>query len=199
MKKIKTFLWKIFSPFANEVWWPMWSNLRWRNALKDHSVADEYLVKNLADIKVLVRLLYKKFKWVADDSTELGDSITPPAQCYRDFCNGLLEDDCDGFHSLVYHCLAKSGVRCYLMSVVSDDGGHCVLVFNYKDNWYVNDYSKVHNGFATLKEAVEDYNKTYTNSYCEEGSKVVYNGFIEYNYTTGKFKSVKHQLKKLLK
>ena len=72
------------------------------------------------------------------------------------------------------------------------------LVFNYKDKWYVNDYNKVHNGFATLKEAVEDYNKIYINSYCKDGSEVVYNGFIEYNHTTGKFKSVKHQLKELL-
>lgn len=199
MKKIKTFLWKVFSPFANEVWWPIWSNVRWRNALKDHSVADEYLVKNLTDIKILVRLLYKKFKWVADDATELGDSITPPAQCYKDFCNGLLEDDCDGFHSLVYHCLAKSGVRCYLMSVVVASGGHCVLVFENKGKWYVNDYNKVYNGFATLREAVEDYNKIYLTSYHKEDNEVIYNGFTEYNYTTGKFKSVKHQLKKLLK
>lgn len=196
---MKKFLWKLFSPFANEVWWPNWSNFRWRKALKDHSVADEHLVKNLTEIKELVKVLYRGFKWTADDIKDLGDSITPPAQCYRDFCNGLLEDDCDGFHSLVYHCLVKSGVRCYLMSVVSDDGGHCVLVFNYKDKWYVNDYSKVHNGFATLKEAVEDYNTIYINSYCKKGSEVVYNGFIEYNHTTGKFKSVKHQLKELLK
>lgn len=196
---MKKFLWKLFSPFANEVWWPNWSNFRWRKALKDHALYEEHLVKNLTEIKALVKTLYKGFKWTADDIKDLGDSITPPAQCYKDFCNGVLEDDCDGFHSLVYHCLSKSGVRCYLMSVISDDSSHCVLVFNYKDKWYVNDYSTVHNGFNTLKEAVEDYNLEFIKRYCKEGSEVVYNGFIEYNYVTGKFKSVKHQLKELLK
>ena len=196
---MKKFLWKIFAPFANEVWWPLWSNFRWRKALKDHSVADEHMVKNLTETRALVKVLYNGFKWTADDIKDLGDSITPPAQCYRDFCNGLLEDDCDGFHSLVYHCLAKSGMRCYLLSVVSDDGGHCVLVFENKGKWYVNDYSKVYDGYTTLKDAVEAYNVEYIKRYCKEGSEVVYNGFIEFNYQTGKFRSVKKDLKELLK
>ena len=196
---MKKFLLKLFSPFANEVWWPMWSNFRWKNALKDHSIADEHMVKNLTETRALVKVLYNGFKWVADDATDLGDSITPPAQCYRDFCNGLLEDDCDGFHSLVYHCLAKSGMRCYLLSVVSDDGGHCVLVFENKGKWYVNDYNKVYDGCESLKEAVAAYNLEYIKRYCKEGSKVVYNGFIEFNYQTGKFRSVKSDLKELLK
>ena len=34
---MKKFLWKLFAPFANEVWWPNWSNFRWRKALKEHT------------------------------------------------------------------------------------------------------------------------------------------------------------------
>lgn len=194
---MKKFLLKLFAPFANEVWWPNWSNFRWRNALKEYTVDEEHLVKNLTEVRALVKELYKKFKWVADDATDLGDSITPPAQCYKDFRNGLLEDDCDGFHSLVYHCLQASGIICYLMSVVSDDGGHCVLVFENKGKWYVNDYNKVYSGHESLKEAVEEYNLEFIKRYCKEGSEVVYNGFIEYK--NGKFRSVKHELKELLK
>ena len=194
---MKKFLLKLFAPFANEVWWPNWSNFRWRNALKEHTVDEEHLVKNLTEVRALVKELYKKFKWVADDATDLGDSITPPAQCYKDFCNGLLEDDCDGFHSLVYHCLQASGIIWYLMSVDSDDGGHCVLVLENKDKWYVKDYNKVYSGHESLKEAVEEYNLEFIKRYCKEGSEVVYNGFIEYK--NGKFRSVKHELKELLK
>lgn len=194
---MKKFLWKLFAPFANEVWWPNWSNFRWRKAVKECPVDEEHLAKNLTQVKALVKELYKKFKWVADDATDLGDSITPPAQCYSDFLDGLLEDDCDGFHSLVYHCLQASGMRCYLMSVVSDDGGHCVLAFENKGKWYVNDYSKVYDGYESLKEAVDAYNEQYIKRYCKEGSEVIYNGFIEYK--DGKFRSVKHELKELLK
>ena len=196
---MKKFLWKLFAPFANEVWWPIWSNFRWRKVLKDYPVAEEHMVKNLTETRALVKVLYNGFKWTADDIKDLGDSITPPAQCYKDFSDGLLEDDCDGFHSLVYHCLAKSGMRCYLLSVVSDNGGHCVLVFENKGKWYVNDYYKVYDGYATLKEAVDAYNIEYIKRYCKEGSEVVYNGFIEFNYQTGKFRSVKKDLKDLLK
>ena len=35
MVKIKKFFLKLFSPFANEVWWPMWSNLRWKKAERE--------------------------------------------------------------------------------------------------------------------------------------------------------------------
>lgn len=194
---MKKFLFKLFAPFANEVWWPNWSNFRWRKAIKECPVDEEHLAKNLTQVKALVKELYKKFKWVADDATDLGDSITPPAQCYFDFLGGLLEDDCDGFHSLVYHCLQASGMRCYLMSVVSDDGGHCVLAFENKGKWHVNDYNKVYDGYESLKEAVEAYNIEFIKRYCKEGSEVVYNGFIEYK--DGKFRSVKHELKELLK
>jgi hypothetical protein len=83
------------------------------------------------------------------------------------------------------------------MSVVSDDGGHCVLAFENKGKWYINDYNKVYSGHESLKEAVEEYNLEYIKRYCKEGSEVVYNGFIEYR--DGKFRSVKHELKELLK
>lgn len=148
---------------------------------------------------MLVRKLYSKFVWTKDDATELGDSITPPAQNYLNYLNGKLYDDCDGFHSLVYHCLRASNIQCYLLSVITIDGGHCVLVFNYQDKWYVNDYNDVYSGFATLKEAVEDYNKKYIKIYNDNLGEVVYNGFIHYDYKTGKFRSVKHELKELLK
>jgi hypothetical protein len=74
--------------------------------------------------------LYAKFDYTKDGIDQLGDSITPPPQNYAHYLQDTVKDDCDGFHSLMYHCVKKSGIECYLLSVVSNDGGHCVLVFN---------------------------------------------------------------------
>lgn len=55
----------------------------------------------------------------------------PPPQVYRDYMGGLVKDDCDGFHSLVLHCLRVNGVRCYLLAVEARGAGHCVLLMQY--------------------------------------------------------------------
>ena len=125
---------KIFSPFANEVWWPMWSNVRWKKeAHCEVDVNEEDHVKTLADIKKLVKRLYSKFTWTADDASQLWDCICPPPYNYRRYLEGELKDDCDGFHSLVKHCLDHSGIRCYLLSAVAVGAGHCVLLFQLND------------------------------------------------------------------
>ena len=198
-KKIKTWLLKTFSPLANEFWWPLWSNIRWRKSIKDCEILTEDRVKTLSEIRSLVRKLYSRFNYTSDGVDQLGDSITPPAQNYTNYLTESVKDDCDGFHSLVYHCLRKSGIECYLMSVVSNDGGHCVLLIHINDRWFVNDYTSVYTGFSNMSNAVADYNKKYINLYCKKESEVVYNGFISFDYDTGKFRSVKHELKDLLK
>jgi hypothetical protein len=195
--KIKKFFLKLFSPFANEVWWPNWSNRRWKNAIKYVELKEEDKLEKLtkANITILVKKLYKNFHWTADGITELWDSITPPAQNYQHYLDGELRDDCDGFHSLVYHCLHNNGIECYLLSAIAVGAGHCVLVFKLNDKWYVVDYSTVLNGYDTLQEAIDNYNIHYVDVYNAE-SEVVYNGLIQYDYQTGKFSSVKNQLLK---
>lgn len=195
-KTIKRNIVKTFAPFANEIWWPNWSNIRWCKAAKSCELQEEDKVKNVTEIRALVDKLYDKFTWTADDITELGDSITPPAQTYIEYLNGELKDDCDGFHSLVFHCLKNSGFECYLMTCIVENGGHCVLVFKHKDKWYVNDYDKVYTGHTTLQEAVEDYNSIYLKKYHANLSEVLYNGFIIYDYEKTKFYSVKKELYK---
>ena len=200
MKKLKTFLIKIFSPFANEVWWPMWSNIRWNKVVKDCEVFEEDRVKNVTEIRRLAKKLYAKFEYTKDGADQLFDAIVPPAQNYLHYLDGSIKDDCDGFHSLMYHCVNKSGFESYLLSVVSNGGGHCVLVFHANNKWHVNDYTTVHVGCDTLKEAVEKYNEKFLTNYVKsEDGEILYNGFIHYDYETGKFRSVKHELKELLK
>ena len=130
MKKFKTWLLKTFSPLANEFWWPIWSNIRWRKAIKDCEILEEDKVNTVTEIRRLAKKLYAKFEYTKDGVDQLGDAITPPAQNYSYYLTGSVKDDCDGFHSLVYHCVSKSNIRCYLLSVVSNEGGHCVFLFN---------------------------------------------------------------------
>lgn len=181
----KNIFWKIVKDIAM-LWWSFWSNIRFKDSIRNNiNIKDEDKVKNLSDIKKLVQKLYKKFKWTKDGIDQLGDAITPPPQNYQHYLDGILKDDCDGFHSLVYHCLFNSDIKCYLLTANPVKGGHCVLLFNLNKKWHVNDYTRVYGGYDTPEEAISTYNIEYQNRYKKK--EVVLNGIIEYNYTTGKF------------
>lgn len=183
---------KLILWFANCVWWPFWSNLRWKKERELNVPVEEvHLVQYLTEIKTLVKVLYNNFSWTADGADQLGDSICPPAYNYKRWQEGVLKDDCDGFHSLVYHCLTASNIECYLLSVTHLRGGHCVLLFKHKNKWYVNDYSRIHSGFATAAEAIADYNAAYINTYERGKKKYLYNALVSFDYVAHKFKTVK--------
>lgn len=171
-------------------WWCWWSNYRFRGTRRlDKYVQDCDKVSDLNSIKQLVKRLFAKFEWTADGIDQLGDAVTPPPENYNKYLNAPLRDDCDGFHSLVYHCLKNSGIECYLMTVNPlRGGGHCVLIFNLWGKWYVNDYNQVYMGHVNPQDSVNDYNKMYTLYY--KTGEVVYNGFVSYDYTEGKFRRV---------
>lgn len=180
-------MFKYFGPLFTYLWC-LWSNIRFKNVERfDTKLLEIDRVASLNDIKTLVKRLYSCFIWTADGIDQLGDAVTPPPQNYKTYMNRPLKDDCDGFHSLVYHCLYNSGIECYLLAVnpAKMGQGHCVLVFKLNDRWYVNDYSKVYNGFTNLKDAIKNYNESYPIRYNTE--KVVYNGLIKYSYDSGKF------------
>lgn len=187
---------KLIFKFATQVWWPHWSNRRFRKSIRFFPyIHDVDTVSNLDQIKLQVKKLYKYFEWTADDASQLWDCIQPPTQCYSDYIGGLLKDDCDGFHSLVHYCLHYSGIESYLLTVnpkkISD--GHCILLFKLNEKWYVNDYDMVYDGFSTAKKAIADYNQKYPNLY--DCGKVIHNGLLYYNFEKGKFKG--QSLKKL--
>ena len=167
-------------------WWCWWSNTRFKDAIRDNKkVNDEDLVSTYKQVQTLVAKLYKKFKWTADGPDQLWDAMTPPPQNYQHYLDGLLKDDCDGFHALVYHCLYNSGIKCSLFTANAINSGHCILVFTLNSKWYVVDYSKVYKGYDTLEEAIDEYNKVYPTIY--KSKEILFNGFVQYNYETGKW------------
>lgn len=171
-------------------WWCWWSNKRFKNCIRSN-IGTEPIDKvgTLSELQELVQRLYGCFIWTADGIDQLGDAITPPPQNYAKYLEMPLKDDCDGFHSLVYHCLYNSGIDCYLLTVNTTkfNEGHCVLLFYLDGKWYVNDYNTIYEGFDTYQEAIDDYNEHYVVNYKCQGS-ILYNGLVEYSYVTGKFK-----------
>lgn len=167
-------------------WWCWWSNYRFKKSIRNNlKVNEEDLVSTYKQVQALVAKLYKKFEWTADGADQLYDAMTPPPQNYQYYLDGLLKDDCDGFHALVYHCLYNSGIKCSLFTANAINSGHCILAFTLSDKWYVVDYNKVYKGYDTLEEAVDEYNKVYPTIY--NSKKIIYNGFIQYDYEKGKW------------
>lgn len=185
IKKLYSFLCK----FAITIWWPTWSNFRWRNAIKYNlALKTDDRINSLSDISIILKRVYYIFKYTKDPLNQLWDSIVPPPQNYLNYVNNNLADDCDGFHSAVYHILAGNNIICYLMTANSINSGHCVLIFCYLNNWYIVDYTSIYGPYETVNLAVEKYNSVYIRKY--NSKPVLYNGFIEYDYKDGKFKSI---------
>ena len=168
--------------------WVAWSNFLFKKLERFNTEVDESdKVKNIDDIAYLVRKLYSKFKYTKDGADQFYDAIVPPPETYKRYREGLLKDDCDGFHSLVYHCLKASGFQCYLLITHSVKSGHCTLVFKYQDLWYVCDYTGIYGSTTDLYTTIEEFNLYFERTYSPE-KPVNYNALIEYNYETGKFK-----------
>lgn len=194
LKKKNSFGLKLRALFYHLIakrWWVFWSNFRFRKAVRENiEILEEDKARTISEIKSLVKKLYKKFTWTKDGIDQLGDAVTPPPQNYKHYLNGELKDDCDGFHSLVYHCLHNSGIECYLLSVIALNSGHCVLLMKLNNKWRVIDYTDVYNGYDTPQEAIESYNKEYVALYTKAESEVYANSLTRYNYEIGKFKLV---------
>ena len=189
MNKFTKWFLTIGAKFACEKWWPFWSNIRWHKAIRTNiEILDTDKVKTVSEARQLVSKVYKKFTWTKDGADQLWDSITPPPQNYQNYLDGEIKDDCDGFHSTIYHFLYNSDLECYLLSVIARGCSHCVLIFKLGKSWYVDDYDKVYNGFSTIEAAIEDYNTKYIQMYTTK-SEVYYNSLTKFDYEKGKFKN----------
>lgn len=176
-----------------DLWWVNWSNFRFRKCIRFGITLNPTDIINptVAEINSMVRRLYKKFNYTNDDISQLGDAVLPPPQAYHNYNINELRDDCDGFHSLVLHCLRMNNIESYLLVVSAKKSGHCVLIFRLHNLWHVIDYTTVHKGYKSLKEAIDTYNIDYVEIY-NAPSKVKHNSIVNYNYDKGKFKLINY-------
>ena len=147
---------------------------------------DEDKILNLNDIKRLSLKTYRRFEWTEDGPDVLWDAITPPPQAYQYYAEGLLKEDCDGFHALMHYCLSMNGIKCYLLTATALGGSHCILLFYYQNKWYIDDYYNVYGPHDTIQEAVDAYNIIFADHYNTD-SEVFSNEYVEYDYKKGKF------------
>lgn len=180
-------IYRFFSWLAVTKWWPFWSNIRFKNTVRSNiPVLAADRVSTLSDIQQLANKVWDVFSYKKDGFNQLWDAITPPPQNYLYYQAGLVQDDCDGFHSTMYHCLINSGIQCYLLSANSLSGGHCLLVFCLNEHWHILDYTKIYGSWLILDNAVAHYNIVYKEKYsCKHD--VWYNALISYDYTTRRF------------
>lgn len=185
---------RFFAYLANKFYWVPWSNFRYRNEERhSKNLLSQHNVSSLDDIQNLARIVYRNFEYTKDGPDLLWDAVCPPPYAYKQLLSGKpFRDDCDGFHSLMYHCLSQNGITCYLMVVSAVGCGHCVLTFYYNNAWHVLDYTTIYYSSPAdpLAYVVGEYNAAYVKRYSKVRSEVFFNGFLSYNYEKGKFSMV---------
>lgn len=128
-----------------------WSNFYWKHikhAKIEYPIADEDLRAGSETPKEYMcridKSVMKAFDYKHDGPEELGDSVPPPAEMYRQMKEeGHFADDCDGYHSCLYHLADKNGIFCRLLSILSmkNKWGHAVLLYlNNDGTWHIHDY-----------------------------------------------------------
>ena len=121
-----------------------WSNLRNKKNITECPV-EEKISKPLFIVNI-ARQMYTKFTYQYDGPTELFDSMRFPAQCYTDYKNGLLKDDCDGFHAALYHVAESNSYDSYLLTYIPTklSKSHTVLLIKHNNYFYVDDYTTIY-------------------------------------------------------
>ena len=186
MKNIFKCIYKFFASIAIK-WWCFWSNIRFKNRVKDDvDLYERDIIESIDDVRRVSQQIYNRFKYVQDGIDQLWDAIIPPPQNYLNYVNGEIRDDCDGFHSAMYHCVHKT-YECYLLSVFGPGTGHCLLVFKCGDLWHILDYIKLYEGKISIEDAISEYFEIYKKKY---GKEVYDSALVKYDYTKGKFKKV---------
>ncbi|MBO7732406.1 MAG: hypothetical protein J6S67_07630 [Methanobrevibacter sp.] len=191
MRRLFISIVNFFSKIINKFWWPHWSNLRWSKLVtEDPPLQPEDIITDIESLQSVCKRLYEKFVWAHDGIDELFDAVMPPPMVYKEYLDGSIIDDCDGFHSTLYHMVAKSGYRCFLLCVLAHKKGHCVLLCQINDKWYVCDYTRIYAGVDNPMDAINEYNAEYVQLYHAD-SDVFYDGLTLYDYDSSKFRSYK--------
>ena len=166
-------------------WWlkerVSWSNKRHSNDIKDFPI-DETNIYTPYNVISFASEYYLKFKYTRDNWDELFDAMHSPAYCYKELKEGLLKDDCDGWHSALLHLCEKSGITAYLMTFVTKDivGSHTVLVMKFNNKYWMINYN--------IMYSTDTFTRLYNR--LDLAYHIVSYNFIKYNYDTGEYEIV---------
>ena len=203
MKKLKIRVPNFIIKIVNWMW-VMWSNLRWGKAKKIYPLLSIDLISKkdihcsydvIKFCKEAATRIYSNFTWTDDGIDQLKDAIRPPAQCYSDAIDSHLNEDCDGFHSALYHIMSQTsllelGLKPYLLSITDRYGraGHCFFIArNIDGNIFIQDYNQstwfnTKDENEAVQKIKEQYKETYEDAFI---------GFYTYDLNKG-FKIIKH-------
>lgn len=173
-----------FSKFWLNHFKPWWSHLRWHKHLEDESCAIPKVTRRT--MESALKDIYAHYKWKADGFSELTDSYRPIPYIYNMYVQAaesstIFEDDCDGFHSVVYHLFQQNGYDCALITLVTKPftKSHTMCAFRIKDAYYVVNYQRISGPYMSLQDFVDAYNDS-----------VRYWNLQKYDYSIRKFYTV---------
>lgn len=171
---------------------PIWSKIRWTGKNKETAAPCEETAKTIQQIKSACSNVYRHFRWTMDDISELFDSFTPVEYLYNKYKEAedsehKLEDDCDGFHSIIHHILAQNGVESYILSIATKPikNSHTMCIFKLDDSYYLVDYTSVKKYGTSVSDIVNEYisRKKYDKAY--------YWNTQYWDYKKNKYKNIK--------
>lgn len=119
------------------------------NDVKDMPVYEK--IYSIDDIKNIQQSLFKNFSYQKD----FIDEIHTPAQCYKDYFYNNFNDDCDGFHSALYHILSKNNIEQWLVTQIPKYMyGHTYIIFKFNSKYGIIDYTNVTYGITNRKDLI---------------------------------------------
>lgn len=142
MKQIKIFISFVWNKYLRYIY----SKLLFVNDVNDYDICEN--IQSLSDINNIVNNINNIFIYKKD----FIDEIHTPAQCYKNYHDNNFYDDCDGFHSAVYHILSKNNIEQWLITqVFTNMQGHTFLLFKYIGLYGIIDYKNIKFGIVSQK------------------------------------------------
>ena len=171
-----------------------WSSIRWcrKRKITSNTVVEK-VDSTITSVRAMCNKVYSKFEWTIDDFSQLFDSLRPCGYLYNWYQESTkenpLKDDCDGYHSIIYHILTANGFNAAIFNVVTSpiSKSHTMTLYKRDNNYYLVDYTSVikYSGGVKIQDIVDDYNKRH--GYKKEH----YWNVQKYNYTQAKFYNIK--------
>lgn len=149
---------------------PSWSHFRWRDRLAGDTLPVPKNIITRADIQSFLNECYPVFEWTMDGITQLTDSYRPLPYLYNEYYDAKkagggnkFKDDCDGYHTVVWHVLNYNSIECALITLVTKPftKSHTMCAYKVKESgaakYYVVDYNSIKGPYKDLESFVDFY------------------------------------------